>query len=137
MLKGSKEEEGGTARGLDPKLTTENDIGAKTGTTQNASDGWFIGVTHNLVSGAWVGGDDRSIHFRNWALGQGARTAMPIWQQYMLSLYDDPSSKIKKGKFDKPSRKISVEIDCAVYNNELQNDSLNIFIDKIDASDIF
>ena len=81
--------------------------------------------------------DDRSIHFRNWALGQGARTAMPIWQQYMLSLYEDPSTKIKKGRFDKPSKQISVEIDCSVYNNELQNDSLNILIDKIDASDIF
>ena len=137
MLKGSKEEEGGTARGLKPELTRNNDVGAKTGTTQNASDGWFIGVTHNLVSGAWVGGDDRSIHFRNWALGQGARTAMPIWQQYMLSLYEDPSTKIKKGRFDKPSKQISVEIDCSVYNNELQNDSLNILIDKIDASDIF
>lgn len=137
MLKGSKEEEGGTARGLNPELTSNNDVGAKTGTTQNASDGWFIGVTHNLVSGAWVGGDDRSIHFRNWTLGQGARTAMPIWQQYMLSLYEDPSTKIKKGRFDKPSKQISVEIDCSVYNNELQNDSLNILIDKIDASDIF
>ena len=93
MLKGSKEEEGGTARGLNPELTINNDVGAKTGTTQNASDGWFIGVTHNLVSGAWVGGDNRSIHFKNWTYGQGARTAMPIWQQYMLSVYNDSTTK--------------------------------------------
>ena len=137
MLKGSKEEEGGTARGLNPELTINNDVGAKTGTTQNASDGWFIGVTHNLVSGAWVGGDDRSIHFRDWTYGQGARTAMPIWQQYMLSVYNDSTTNINKGKFDKPSKKISIEIDCSVYNNDLKDDSLNIFIDKIDASDIF
>ena len=137
MLKGSKEEEGGTARGLNPELTINNDVGAKTGTTQNASDGWFIGVTHNLVSGAWVGGDDRSIHFKNWIYGQGARTAMPIWQQYMLSVYNDSTTNINKGKFDKPSKKISIEIDCSVYNNDLKDDSLNIFIDKIDASDIF
>ena len=137
MLKGSKEEEGGTARGLNPELTINNDVGAKTGTTQNASDGWFIGVTHNLVSGAWVGGDDRSIHFKDWAYGQGARTAMPIWQQYMLSVYNDSTTNINKGKFDKPSKKISIEIDCSVYNNELKDDSLNIFMDKIDASDIF
>ena len=137
MLKGSKEEEGGTARGLNPELTINNDVGAKTGTTQNASDGWFIGVTHNLVSGAWVGGDDRSIHFKNWVYGQGARTAMPIWQQYMLSVYNDSTININKGKFDKPSKKISIEIDCSVYNNDLKDDSLNIFIDKIDASDIF
>ena len=137
MLKGSKEEEGGTARGLNPELTLNNDVGAKTGTTQNASDGWFIGVTHNLVSGAWVGGDDRSIHFKDWTYGQGARTAMPIWQQYMLSVYNDSTTNINKGKFDKPSKKISIEIDCSVYNNDLKDDSLNVFIDKIDASDIF
>ena len=137
MLKGSKEEEGGTARGLNPELTINNDVGAKTGTTQNASDGWFIGVTHNLVSGAWVGGDDRSIHFKNWTYGQGARTAMPIWQQYMLSVYNDSTTNINKGKFDKPSKKISIEMDCSVYNNDLKDDSLNVFIDKIDASDIF
>ena len=137
MLKGSKEEEGGTARGLNPELTINNDVGAKTGTTQNASDGWFIGVTHNLVSGAWVGGDDRSIHFKNWVYGQGARTAMPIWQQYMLNVYNDSTTNINKGKFDKPSKKISIEIDCSVYNNDLKDDSLNVFIDKIDASDIF
>ena len=137
MLKGSKEEEGGTARGLNPELTFNNDVGAKTGTTQNASDGWFIGVTHNLVSGAWVGGDDRSIHFRNWVYGQGARTAMPIWQQYMLNVYADNNLSIEKGRFDKPTKKINVEIDCSVYNNEIKSDSLDLILDKIDASDIF
>jgi len=137
MLKGSKEEEGGTARGLNPELTFNNDVGAKTGTTQNASDGWFIGVTHNLVSGAWVGGDDRSIHFRDWVYGQGARTAMPIWQQYMLNVYADNNLSIEKGRFDKPTKKINVEIDCSVYNNEIKSDSLDLILDKIDASDIF
>ena len=137
MLKGAKEEEGGTARGLNPELTINNDVGAKTGTTQNASDGWFIGVTHNLVSGAWVGGDDRSIHFRNWVLGQGARTAMPIWQQYMMEVYTDNNLNINKGRFDEPIKKINVEIDCSVYNNEIKSDSLDIIIDKIDASDIY
>ena len=137
MLKGAKEEEGGTARGLNPELTINNDIGAKTGTTQNASDGWFIGVTHNLVSGAWVGGDDRSIHFRNWVLGQGARTAMPIWQQYMMEVYADNNLNVDKGRFDEPIKNISVEIDCSVYNNEIKSDSIDVIIDKIDASDIF
>ena len=137
MLKGSKEEEGGTARGLNPELTINNDVGAKTGTTQNASDGWFIGVTHNLVSGAWVGGDDRSIHFRNWVLGQGARTAMPIWQQYMMEIYGDKELNIEKGKFDKPIKKITVEIDCSIYNNEIVSDSLDTILDRIDASDIY
>ena len=134
MLKGSKEEEGGTARGLDPTLTSNNDVGAKTGTTQNASDGWFIGVTKNLVSGAWVGGDDRSIRFRNWVLGQGARTAMPIWQEYMLDTYNDSTLNINKGQFDKPTKTISIEIDCDKYNN-IVPDSLESSI--IDKSDIF
>ena len=137
MLKGSKEEEGGTARGLNPELTLNNDVGAKTGTTQNASDGWFIGVTHNLVSGAWVGGDDRSIHFREWAFGQGARTAMPIWQQYMLDVYGDAELGISKGTFDKPTKIINVELDCNSYSNEIKSDSLDSILDKIDASDIF
>ncbi len=137
MLKGSKEEEGGTARGLNPELTTDNDVGAKTGTTQNASDGWFIGVTHNLVSGAWVGGDDRSIHFRDWVYGQGARTAMPIWQQYMLDIYSDSELDIKKGRFDKPTKSINVEIDCSLYDKVLKSDSLNMILDRIDASDIY
>ena len=137
MLKGSKEEEGGTARGLNPILTTENDVGAKTGTTQNASDGWFIGVTHNLVSGAWVGGDDRSIHFRDWVFGQGARTAMPIWQEYMLNIYDNEELQIEKGRFDKPTKQINVEIDCSVYSGINEKDSSGVIIDKIKASDIF
>ena len=134
MLKGSKEEEGGTARGLDPELTTDNDIGAKTGTTQNASDGWFIGVTKNLVSGAWVGGDDRSIHFRNWVLGQGARTAMPIWQEFMLKTYNDKTLKIEKGEFDKPTKSITIEIDCNKYDN-IHTDSLETSI--INKTDIY
>ena len=80
MLKGTVEE--GSARSLSYSLKINNEIGAKTGTTQNASDGWFIGVTKDLVAGAWVGGDDRSIRFREWSLGQGARTAMPIWDTF-------------------------------------------------------
>ena len=130
MLKGSKEEEGGTGRGLDPTLTSNNDVGAKTGTTQNASDGWFIGVTKNLVSGAWVGGDDRSIRFRNWVLGQGARTAMPIWQEYMLDAYNDSTLNINKGQFDKPTKTISIEIDCDKYNNIVPDSLESSIIDK-------
>ena len=137
MLKGSKEEEGGTARGLNPELTLDNDVGAKTGTTQNASDGWFVGVTHNLVSGAWVGGDDRSIHFRDWVLGQGARTAMPIWQDYMLKVYNNNDLQIRKGRFDKPTKQINVQVDCSVYNDGNKKDSTEVIFEEIKASDIF
>jgi penicillin-binding protein 1A len=115
MLKGTTEESGGTATGLDISLRTNNDIGAKTGTTQNASDGWFMGVTRDLSAGAWTGGDERSIHFKNWGLGQGAKTAMPIWEKFMLKVYADPTLGYEKGKFDRPLKEISIELDCSKY----------------------
>lgn len=126
MLKGATEEVGGSAVYIDHKLKVNNEIGGKTGTTQSASDGWFMGVTHDLVAGAWVGGDDRSIHFRNWSQGQGARTARPIWQNFMLKVYDDPETGITKGQFKKPSVPIDVELDCQIYDQgTLDSDSLS------------
>lgn len=130
MLKGATEEEHGTARGLGWDLLNENEIGAKTGTTQRASDGWFMGVTKDLVAGAWVGGDDRSIHFKYWSLGQGARTAMPIWQNFMLDVYNDPSLGIEKGPFPEPTFELGVELDCNKHLNQ-EADSLNIELDDI------
>jgi len=129
MLKGALEEEGGAALGLSYELKVDNEIGAKTGTTQNASDGWFIGVTKDLVSGAWVGGDDRSIHFRSWVSGQGSRTARPIWNNFMEKVYSDNETHITKGPFPRPIRKLSVEIDCDQYE-DLSNtsDSLEVAI---------
>ncbi|MDC1188788.1 hypothetical protein N8089_03245, partial [Flavobacteriales bacterium] len=58
-------------------------ISGKTGTTQNSSDGWYMGITNNIVTGVWVGCEDRSAHFRNGALGQGANMALPVWGYYM------------------------------------------------------
>ncbi|RJE71195.1 transglycosylase domain-containing protein [Reichenbachiella sp. MSK19-1] len=133
MLKGAVEEEGGTGRGLAWSLKNNNDIGAKTGTTQNASDGWFMGVTHNLVGGAWVGGDDPNVHFRNWAMGQGARTARPIWEKFMLKVYADPLTGVEKGYFRKPSQPLNVELDCDLYNGvNTETDSLGVSIDSIE-----
>lgn len=132
MLKGTVEE--GSARGLDYSLKVDNEIGAKTGTTQNASDGWFIGVTKNLVAGAWVGGDDRSIRFRDWPLGQGARTAMPIWENFMLKVYEDKSLGYTKGPFERPSKPLSIELDCTKYDQNLNpSDTLNY--DTVNADD--
>ncbi len=132
MLKGTVEE--GSARGLDYSLKFNNEIGAKTGTTQNASDGWFIGVTKNLVAGAWVGGDDRSIRFRDWPLGQGARTAMPIWENFMMRVYDDKALGYTKGPFERPSKPISIELDCTKYEQNLNpSDTLNY--DTVNADD--
>ncbi|MFY0653330.1 MAG: transglycosylase domain-containing protein [Cyclobacteriaceae bacterium] len=134
MLKGATEEEGGTARGLAWELKDGNEIGGKTGTTQNASDGWFMGVTKDLVAGGWVGGDDRSIHFKYWAMGQGARTAMPIWQNFMLNVYKDKSLGIEKGPFPEPTFDLDVELDCSKHQNSGQEaDSLSHEVDEIPA----
>ncbi len=139
MLKGGTEESGGTAQGLDWRLKQDNEIGGKTGTTQRASDGWFMGVTKDLVAGAWVGGDDRAIHFKSWTLGQGARTAMPIWNNFMLKVYDDPKLYYEKGPFPKPLNRLSVELDCELSGGQFYNegDSLLIDIKDIDEDDIF
>jgi len=85
-------------------LWTGAEIGGKTGTTQNYSDGWFIGFTTQIAAGAWVGGDDRAIHFRSMEYGQGARMAMPIWAYFMQSILADKSLNIRKERFqDQPN----------------------------------
>ncbi len=89
-------------------------IAGKTGTTQNQSDGWFIGLTPDLVTGVWVGAEDRSVHFRTLQLGMGTNMALPIWGHYMKALYNDPSINLTKGEFEKPEG-ISVELDCEKY----------------------
>ncbi|MFY0687710.1 MAG: transglycosylase domain-containing protein [Cyclobacteriaceae bacterium] len=136
MLKGTTEEPGGTGGPIDWELKENNEIGGKTGTTQNASDGWFMGVTKDLVAGAWVGGDERSIRFKHWALGQGARTAMPIWENFMLEVYDDPTLPYEKGKFDRPLKPINVELDCSQYGDGIvQSDTT--FYDIVEEDEIF
>lgn len=105
LMRGAVEDPGGTAGRLRSYGVTEgNEIAAKTGTTSNYSDGWFMGMTHNLVSGVWVGGEDRSTHFRTMAYGQGGRIALPAWGLYMQKVYADPTLvQYRKGKFDKPA----------------------------------
>ena len=133
MLKGATEEEGGTARGLDWTLRHNNEIGGKTGTTQRASDGWFMGVTKDLVAGGWVGGNERSIHFKNWTMGQGARTAMPIWQNFMLDVYADKTLGIEKGSFPEPTFELDVELDCNKHLNFInETDTLQTQVDDIE-----
>lgn len=73
------------------RLGFKADMGGKTGTTNSNSDGWFMGFTPSLVSGCWVGGEDRDIHFDNMAFGQGASMALPVWTKYMLKVYADPT----------------------------------------------
>lgn len=97
-------------------------IAGKTGTTQNNSDGWFIGVTPDLVSGAWVGCEDRQVHFRSTALGQGGHMAMPIFAHYMREIYNDRSIVITKADFKKPDIEMTIELNCENYQ-ENYNDA--------------
>ena len=97
----------------------ENPIAGKTGTTQNQSDGWFMGMVPNLVSGVWVGAEDRSAHFSNIVYGQGASMALPIWALYMKRCYADPTLNVSKEAFEEPEF-LSIEIDCEKYNENLK-----------------
>ncbi|MFZ1235731.1 MAG: transglycosylase domain-containing protein [Prevotella sp.] len=81
----------GTAGRLRYKYHFEGEIGGKTGTTNRNADAWFIGLTPQLVSGCWVGGEDRDIHFDSMAMGQGATMALPIWASFMKKVYNDRS----------------------------------------------
>ena len=93
----------GTAGRLRYRYNFQGQIGAKTGTTNNNSDGWFIGFTPQLVSGCWVGGEDRDIHFDRGQMGQGATMALPIWAIFMKKVYADRSLGIDPmAKFDLP-----------------------------------
>ena len=89
-----------------------NPIAGKTGTTQNQSDGWFMGMVPNLVTGVWVGGDDRSIHFSGLSYGQGASMALPIWALYMKKNYANDEIGVSKEAFEVPEE-MSIDLDCS------------------------
>lgn len=117
LMRGAVEEPNGTAQRLRTQyklLEGGNEIAAKTGTTSNYSDAWFMGMTQHLVSGLWVGGDDRPIHFRTIELGQGGRMAMPAWAMYMQKIYKDPTlTSYRPEPFRKPN---DFKIDCGGYH---------------------
>lgn len=89
----------------------ENPIAGKTGTTQNQSDGWFIGMVPDLATGVWVGGQNRSVRFPSLLYGQGATMALPIWGKYMKDLYKDEDIEVSKEDFEKPDN-LSIKVDC-------------------------
>jgi len=90
-----------------------NPVAGKTGTTQNQSDGWFVGMVPNLATGVWVGNEDRSAHFKGLIYGQGATMALPIWGIYMRKMYDDDSMifKVSEKPFERPAN-LSIKVDC-------------------------
>jgi penicillin-binding protein 1A len=119
MLKGVVDE--GTGWRLRSKYGLRNPIGGKTGTTQNNSDGWFIGVTPQLVTGVWTGCEDRAIHFRSTNLGEGANSALPIFALYMKRIYADKSLGIKQNvDFAQPKTGVNITLDCNAYSQQQQ-----------------
>ncbi|MEN9981146.1 MAG: hypothetical protein RL542_933 [Bacteroidota bacterium] len=88
-----------------------NPIAGKTGTTQNQSDGWFMGMVPNLVTGVWVGCEDRSARFKGLTYGQGATAALPIWGYFMKKCYEDENLHVSKEDFDRPAN-LSIKVDC-------------------------
>ncbi len=99
-----------------------NPIAGKTGTTQNQSDGWFMGMVPNLVTGVWVGGEERATHFKSIKYGQGASMALPIWGMYMKANYENEELGVSKGAFEKPDD-LSIEVDCDKYQKEVEEDT--------------
>jgi penicillin-binding protein 1A len=90
------------------------DIGGKTGTTQNNSDGWFVGFTPQFCLGVWVGHADRNVHFMSTLYGQGAAMALPIWGYTMKAVYEDPELAVRPRAFEAPEE-LRVETDCLVF----------------------
>ena len=109
-----------------------NPIAGKTGTTQNQSDGWFMGMVPNLVTGIWVGGDDRAIHFRTLKYGQGASMALPIWGLYMRKNYANEDLGVSQDEFPEPEE-MSINVDCTKIIEEIQKDNdLDDDLDDLD-----
>jgi penicillin-binding protein 1A len=90
-------------------------LAGKTGTTQSNTDGWFIGMTPDLVTGVWVGAQDPTIRFSSTNLGQGANTGLPIFGYFMNKVYADPNIKISKGDFPRPENYDTLRFDCNVH----------------------
>ena len=114
MFKGGMEEPGGTSRSLwEWDLWKKgNQIGGKTGTSSDFVDGWYMGITKDLVTGVWVGCDERSVHFRTSGTGEGAHTALPIFGKFMEKVYHDPSTGYTYGAFPSPEVDITREYKC-------------------------
>jgi penicillin-binding protein 1A len=122
MLKGVIDE--GTGYRLRRDYHIMNPIGGKTGTTNDNSDGWFIGITPQLVTGIWTGCEDRDIHFRSTRLGEGANTALPIFAGYMKRVYANAALGIKKNvDFAPPKSGVSITLDCGAYSQQQKGTS--------------
>ena len=132
MLLGGLRERGGTSMslwGYIGQFDRDSEFGGKTGTSNNHSDAWFVGVSPKLVAGAWVGGEYRSIHFRTGQLGQGSRTALPICGYFFQSVLSDPNFKQYHGKFSKPKDEnitADMYLNCQYVYHMADSDSIEV-----------
>ena len=107
---------GGTGVRVKYKYKVPGEVAGKTGTTQNHSDGWFMGFTPQFLTGVWVGCEDRFIRFRSIQHGQGASMALPIWAKVANNLYEDKKLNFDpKAEFWEPASRITVELDCSKH----------------------
>ncbi|HZX57608.1 MAG TPA: penicillin-binding transpeptidase domain-containing protein, partial [Mucilaginibacter sp.] len=129
MLKGVIEN--GTGSRLMYRYGIKNPVAGKTGTPQDNSDGWFVGMTPQLVTGVWTGCEDRDIHFRSTSLGEGANSALPIFALYMKKVYANTDLGIKKNvDFDPPKAPLTITIDCSAYDQKAQGTPPATDVDK-------
>lgn len=125
MLRGTIEESGGTSQALWEwdLFQDENQIGGKTGTSSDYVDGWYMGVTKDLVAGVWVGCDEQSIHFKSSATGEGSKTALPIYALFMEELYKHPELGVTFGKFPESTVEITKKYNCPGPRVRVRQDS--------------
>lgn len=117
----------GTGMRLRGRYQLRNEIAGKTGTTQNHSDGWFIGFTPELTAGVWVGAEDRAVRFRSTSLGQGANMALPIWGLFMQKVLEDKTLPYDYDKkFPLPSGDINIELDCSKYIDRSESEPRDV-----------
>ena len=136
MLRGGMEEPEGTSQALWEwdLWKNNNQIGGKTGTSSDYVDGWYMGVTKDLVTGVWVGCDERSVHFKTSETGEGSRTALPIFGKFMEKVYKDKSLGITQGPFPKPGVKITREYQCETPRYSSDTTTIDsLFIDSLYA----
>ncbi len=136
MFRGGMEEPGGTSQALWEwdLWKNNNQIGGKTGTSSDYVDGWYMGITKDLVTGVWVGADDRSIHFKTSQSGEGSKTALPIFAKFMEKVYKDKSTGYKEGPFPKPDVEITRNYNCTsiipvvdtMVTDSTTTDSINV-----------
>jgi penicillin-binding protein 1A len=125
--------DGGTGRGIRTIYKIRGDFAGKTGTTQNNSDGWFIGITPNLVTGCWVGADDPRVHFRTTTYGQGAYMALPIVGKFFYKTYGDPKfASLKNSSFNQPNQEL-----LAMLNKPQYREVMDIDKKEFDIAAIF